>query len=199
MEKKGFPGKLRSAGAAALPRRREGRAAAGARADLFASRLRRDAEPVGRGRSARHPDRRRAQRAADRPAAEGRQGDPVRVGLLRLLGLSSTPRRTCCRLVRRPLPDAARAPRSAIRNPISTATRSCPTTRGGRDRDVDLGSASTCVNLHENILPTRQRADLILKKAANHLVRKWRCGGSSLTRRNAGDLRRRSQPAVRRA
>src|SRR5690349_937281 len=26
------------------------------------------------------------------------------------------------------------------------------------------------LNLHENILPTRQRADLILKKAANHLV-----------------------------
>jgi type I pantothenate kinase len=26
------------------------------------------------------------------------------------------------------------------------------------------------VNLHENILPTRQRADLILKKSANHLV-----------------------------
>ena len=26
------------------------------------------------------------------------------------------------------------------------------------------------INLRENILPTRQRADLILKKAANHLV-----------------------------
>ncbi len=26
------------------------------------------------------------------------------------------------------------------------------------------------VNLHENILPTRQRADLILKKGASHLV-----------------------------
>jgi type I pantothenate kinase len=26
------------------------------------------------------------------------------------------------------------------------------------------------VNLRENIVPTRQRADLILKKAANHLV-----------------------------
>ena len=26
------------------------------------------------------------------------------------------------------------------------------------------------VNLHENILPTRQRADLILKKAESHLV-----------------------------
>jgi type I pantothenate kinase len=26
------------------------------------------------------------------------------------------------------------------------------------------------VNLHENILPTRQRADLILKKGENHAV-----------------------------
>jgi type I pantothenate kinase len=26
------------------------------------------------------------------------------------------------------------------------------------------------VNLHENILPTRQRADLILKKGESHLV-----------------------------
>ena len=26
------------------------------------------------------------------------------------------------------------------------------------------------VNLHENILPTRQRADLILKKGVSHLI-----------------------------
>ena len=38
MEKKGFPGELRPAGAAALPVRHQGRAAAGARAGLFASR-----------------------------------------------------------------------------------------------------------------------------------------------------------------
>ena len=88
MEKKGFPGELRPAGAAAVSVRREGRPAAGARAGLFASDLRRDAEPVDRDRPARHPDRRRPERAADRPPAEGRQGHPVRVGLLRLLGLS---------------------------------------------------------------------------------------------------------------
>ena len=29
---------------------------------------------------------------------------------------------------------------------------------------------SNLVNLHENILPTRQRADLILKKGMNHSV-----------------------------
>ena len=33
------------------------------------------------------------------------------------------------------------------------------------------------VNLHENILPTRQRADLILKKSESHWSRTWRCGG----------------------
>ena len=92
----GLSGELRSAGAAAVSLRRQGRAPAGARADLLASGLRRDAEPVGRGRPAGHPDRRRAQRAADRPPAEGRQGDSLRVGLLRLLGLSRRRRRACC-------------------------------------------------------------------------------------------------------
>ena len=32
------------------------------------------------------------------------------------------------------------------------------------------------VNLHENILPTRQRADLILKKTRATWSRRWRCG-----------------------
>ena len=54
-------------------------------------------------------------------------------------------------------------PRSAIRNPISIAIRSCPTRKRSRP-PVRSGAASTCVNLHENILPTRPRADLILKK-----------------------------------
>ncbi len=88
MEKKGFPESydlpalLRFLSDVKAGRR------AGARADLLASDLRRDAEPVGRDRPAGHPDRRGPQRAADRPPAEGRQGDPVRVRLLRLLGLS---------------------------------------------------------------------------------------------------------------
>ena len=65
----GLSGKLRPAGAAALPHRREGRAPPGAGAGLFASHLRRDAEPVGRSRPAGHPDRRGPERAADRAAA----------------------------------------------------------------------------------------------------------------------------------
>ena len=72
-------------------------------------------------------------------------------------------------LVRRSLPDACAAPRSAIRNRTSIAIRSC--------RDDEAAETATSiwerinlVNLHENILPTRQRADLILKKGASHLV-----------------------------
>ena len=137
----GLSRELRPAGAAALSLRREGRAAAGARAGLLASGLRRDAEPVGRDRPAGHPDRRGPQRAADRPAAEGRQGDPVRVGLLRLLGLSRRRRGRAAELVRRPLPDAARdrVPRSEILLPplLEPVRR-----RGGRDRDRRSGSAS---------------------------------------------------------
>ena len=33
-----------------------------------------------------------------------------------------------------------------------------------------IWSRINLVNLHENILPTRQRADLILKKGESHLV-----------------------------
>ena len=165
----GLSGKLRPADAAALSRRREGRAPAGARAGLLASRLRRDAEPVGRGRPPRHPDRRRAQRAAGRPPAEGRQGDPLRVGLLRFLGLSSTPRRTCCTTGTSTASSRCAAPRSAIRSHTSTAIRSSPTSEAA-ETATSIWERINLVNLRENILPTRQRADLILNKAASHLV-----------------------------
>ena len=61
---------------------------------------------------------------------------------------------------------------TAFRDPKSYFHRYSKLSRrgGGRDRDLDLGRASICVNLHENILPTRQRADLILKKGESHLV-----------------------------
>ena len=65
--------------------------------------LRRDAESVGRSGPAGHSHRRRPERAADRPPAEGRQGDPVRVGLLRFLGLSRRRRGRAQVLVRRPV------------------------------------------------------------------------------------------------
>ena len=73
------------------------------------------------------------------------------------------------KLVRRPLPDAARhrVPRSEILFPPLFA--GCPTTRRSRPRP-SIWERINLVNLHENILPTRQRADLILKKGESHLV-----------------------------
>ena len=42
-----------------------------------------------------------------------------------------------------------------------------------------IWSRINLVNLHENILPTRQRADLILKKMKATWSRTFRCGGCS--------------------
>ncbi len=41
---------------------------------------------------------------------------------------------------------------------------------GGRDRVGSIWERINLVNLHENILPTRQRADLILKKCRDHTI-----------------------------
>ena len=72
-------------------------------------------------------------------------------------------------LVRRSLPDVARhrVPRSEILLPplfevVATRRRSRPRPRSGTRINL--------LNLHENILPTRQRADLILKKGESHMV-----------------------------
>ena len=169
MEKKGFP---ESYDLPALLRFlsdvKAGRQS-GARADLLASDLRRGAEPVARGRPARHPDRRGPERAADRPAAERRQGDPVRVRLLRFLGLSRRRRDRAARAGTSIAFSRCAAPRSAIRNRSSTATRNCPTPRR-KQTATSIWSSINLVNLHENILPTRQRADLILKKTESHRV-----------------------------
>ena len=52
IQKKGFPGELRSAVAAVVPERHQGRPAEGARAGLFAFELGHRSEPVARGRPA---------------------------------------------------------------------------------------------------------------------------------------------------
>ena len=97
METKGLSRKLRPAGAAALSVRHQGRPPPGARAGLFASHLRRDAEPVDRDRPAGHPDRRGAQRAADRRACRrtARQFPSCRISSISRS--ISMPTRTCCR------------------------------------------------------------------------------------------------------
>ena len=72
-------------------------------------------------------------------------------------------------LVRRALPAAYVRPRSAIRPPIFTATRRCRTRRR-RPPALSIWRTINLVNLRENILPTRQRADLILRKGQDHAV-----------------------------
>src|SRR6266446_4572358 len=104
----GLSGELRPADAVGLSQRHQGRAAAGASTGLFAPDLRHRAEPMGRDRPARHPDRRRRQRIANRPTAARRQGGACRVGLLRFLGLHRRRRAGTARMVCEALPHAAR-------------------------------------------------------------------------------------------
>ena len=72
------------------------------------------------------------------------------------------------RLVRRPLPGAAldRLPRPAILFPPLRR----PVRPGGARLALTIWRRINLTNLHENILPTRQRADLILTKGTNHLI-----------------------------
>ena len=92
----GLSGELRSADAAVVSERHQGRTAAGAGAGLFAFDLRHHSERMDRDRPAGHPDRRGRQRAADRPAAARRQGRSGGVGFLRFLRLYRRRRSRCC-------------------------------------------------------------------------------------------------------
>ncbi len=124
---------------------------------------------IDRRRPAGHPDRRGHQRACAEPAAARRQGDSVRLRLLRLLDL---PRRRGGRCSSNGTSSASWAcatPPSAIRaaisanTPISTTTEAEATARS-------IWRRINLVNLHENILPTRPRADLQLTKGASHRI-----------------------------
>ena len=60
---------------------------------------------------------------------------------------------------------------TAFRDPNSYFHRYADDQRGGGDRFADgLWERINLVNLRENILPTRPRADLILRKGANHRI-----------------------------
>ena len=146
METQGLSGELRPAGAAAIPVRHQGRAPSGAGAGLFASRLRRDAQSLDRDRPAGNPHRRGAERAADRAPAARRQGDPLRVRLLRFLGLSRRRRGRARGSGTSSASWRCGKPRSAIRNPTSTAIRSSATRRPSQPRPRSgRGSiSSTC-------------------------------------------------------
>ena len=72
-------------------------------------------------------------------------------------------------LVRRPLSHACGPRRSAIRSRTSIAIPKFSDEEAVQTA-TRIWSTINLVNLHENILPTRQRADLILKKSENHRV-----------------------------
>ena len=77
-------------------------------------------------------------------------------------------------MVRRPLPDAARdrVPRPEVLLPPLFASS---TTREAAETATSIWQRINLVNLRENILPTRQRADLILQQGARTTwCRKWR-------------------------
>ena len=170
----GLSGELRPAGAAALPDRREGGKASGARAGLLASHLRRDAEPVDRDRPC--PDILIVEGLnvlqAGRLPKDGKaipfvsdffdfsvyldaDEDVLRKWYVdRFLTLRAT-------AFRDPKSYFHRYSNLSDAEAIETAT--------------SIWTRINLVNLHENILPTRQRADLILRKARTTWWRRWRC------------------------
>jgi type I pantothenate kinase len=168
MEKKGFPESYDLPALLRFLADVKAGPAAGARTDLLASRLRRDAEPVGRGRPPRHPDRRRTERVADRQLPKDGKAIPY---VSDFFDFSVYHRRRggrAAQVVRRPLSHAARhrVPRSEVILPSLFEARR----REAVETATSIWQRINLINLRENILPTRQRAHLILKKDASHLV-----------------------------
>ncbi len=133
-------------------------------------------------------DRRRPERVADRPPAERWQGDSVRVRLFRFLGLSRRRRKMCCKAwyIDRFLAlreTAFRDPKSYFHRYSTLSDKEASNTASSIWNRINL------VNLHENILPTRQRADLILKKGENHARRGSRAAAAARLRGAARRLR----------
>ena len=129
MERKGFPGELRHRRAAALPRRHQGRQAQ-RRARRVYSHLVYDVVP-GEEIVVDRPDILIVEGLnVLQPARLPRDGtrDPLRVRLLRLLGLSRRRRGRPAPLVRRAASCACARPPSATRSPTSASTPSSPTT-----------------------------------------------------------------------
>ena len=141
------------------------------RADLLPPRLRRRARRAGRGQEARHRDRRGPQRAAAGPGPRRRPDRPGGERLLRLLASTSTPATSDIRqwYVERFL----RLRETAFRDPASYFARYAaplaPTRRSPRPSDI--WDTINGPNLAQNILPTRGRADLVLRKDRDHSVR----------------------------
>ena len=170
MQKKGFPESYDLPLLLSFLVRHQGRPPPCARAGLFASDLRHRAEPVGRDRPARHPDRRGRQRAADRQAAARRQGRARRLRLLRFLGLYRCRRGGAAQwYIRRflSLRDTAFTDPKSYFNRYALLSDEEATATA-----IAIWERINLANLEDNILPTRPRATLILKKGADHMVAK---------------------------
>ena len=126
-------------------------------------------ERMDRGRPARHPDRRRAStccRPAGCRATARRSRSSPTSSISRSI---SMPTRRCCANGMSSASWRCATPRSSIRDPTSIAMRSCPTRRRPQTA-LAIWERTNLANLEDNILPTRPRATLILKKGADHVV-----------------------------
>ena len=115
-------------------------------------------------RPARHPDRRGAEHPAAGRAAEVRQADPLRLGLSSISRSISTPTKPIC--ATGSWSASAGLRRDRLHRPqelLSPLRRNDAPTRPRRSASGP-GTTINLPNLRDNILPTRSRADLILKK-----------------------------------
>ena len=123
---------------------------------------------MGGDRPSRHSDRRRAQRAADRPTAARRQAIPFVSDFFDFsVYLDASEDVLLSWYVDRFLTLRV----TAFADPKSYFHRySKLSDEDAIEVATSIWERINLVNLHENILPTRQRADLILKKSESHLV-----------------------------
>ena len=118
----------------------------------------------------RHRDRRGPQRAPAGAGPRRRVDRPGDQRLLRLLRLRRRRHQRHPALVRRPLPPAAgdRLPRPGV---VLHAGTPSSTWSGRSSRPTGSGTRSTGPTCKQNVQPTRGRATLVLRKAADHSVR----------------------------
>ena len=169
MDRKGFPESYDGTGSDPLSFDGEGGTSQRGGSGLFAPHLRHRAGRIDHRRSARHPHRRRRQRAAAEPACRATARKSRLSPISSTSPCSWTPTKRLLehwyieRFMR--LRDTAfRDPRSYFRQYADLDDAAAEATARSIWRRINL------VNLHENILPTRPRADLLLTKGASHRI-----------------------------
>ena len=168
MDRKGFPESYDTGENPALPGRHQGRQAQRGGAALLAPRLRRGAGRGGRGRRSRHSHPRGPQRAPAGPHAEGRAAIPFVSDYFDFSIYLDAEEEDLHRwYVNRFL----RLRHTSFRDPLSYFRKYADLSESEAIEVADtLWSRINLVNLCENILPTRQRASLILRKGASHRI-----------------------------